>query len=728
MEYLAHSENDEGETQTLEDHLHNVAKLAKQFAGKWNAPNWGFVVGLLHDAGKFSDRYQEYVRGDAMKGGDHSSTGALYSFDRANILALPIRGHHGGLENKSQLASSLRSKESEDAHKLAIERTRENLSGLSELESLRLPQYLNGGPEEERRRGLEFFLRMVFSALVDADFMDTEKHFDEKRSALRGNYPELPELWNRFKRNQQQLIEEAVDSELNRVRTEVYRQCMNSSDSPQGVFSLTVPTGGGKTRSGMGFALNHAVKHDLDRVIVVIPYTSIIEQTVDTYRGIFSDDLAVLEHHSGIRPSDYSDQHTSWWELASENWDAPIVVTTTVQFFESLYANKPSKCRKLHNISNSVVIVDEVQTLPEDKLEPVLDGLTELTENYNTTVVLSTATQPAFSSSGGRLRDEISDYMPEVKEIVDDPKGLFRKLKRVRYQYGNSGHKQEGESWADIATRMSENDQAMAVTNTRDDARSLFEELTRYAPREDVLHLSSNLCGAHRREVLSKVKRRLDNGERCLLATTQVVEAGVDIDFPVVFRAIGPLDRIVQAAGRCNREGNLKEGQVVIFKPKDGGIPPGSYKTGTDTAKAMLSNSPPGFLHDPGTYFEYFSRLYQAVDIDAKGIQQMREGLRYSDVSENFELIDQDTEAVAIPWDKIGEDLLERIERTRKERIGRNVQRELQPYLVNLYQNEFNDALTEGVIEEIVPDLYRWEGRYDEKLGLILGNSRIPIT
>lgn len=717
MKYLAHSENENGEVQLLDDHIRNVAELAKEFASKFDAGDWGYAAGLLHDLGKFSDQYQKYIRGEAVRGGDHSSLGAIKTLNDANILAFPVRGHHGGLENRAKLLSSLRSKKEDSAVADKLERAKELLSEEIRLDSLALPSYLHEGGEERQKRGVEFFLRMVFSSLVDADSLDTEAHFRGESSSVRGNYPALPKLWEEFKQDQSELISGAEDSKLNKIRGTIYQQCLTAAGHRQGFFSLTVPTGGGKTRSGMGFALKHAMEHDMDRVIVVIPYTSIIEQTVDTYRDIFSGNRSVLEHHSGIVPSEYPDDHARWWELAAENWDAPVVVTTSVQFFDSLYANNRTRCRKLHNVVNSVVILDEVQTLPEERLEPILDGLKELVDHYGTTIVFSTATQPAFSSKFKEDTEGRLD-LPKVREITDNPRKDFSELKRVRYRTGNEARGVQTLSWKEVAEQMAKNKQAMAVTNTREDARRLYENLQAESEGGCIYHLSSNLCGAHRRQVLSEVKERLKNGSCCLLATTQVIEAGVDIDFPAVMRAVGPLDRIVQAAGRCNRENKLDQGNVTLFEPKDGGMPPGAYKSGADTALAMLNSHRPEELHNPETYAEYFSKLYQAVELDSENTQKKREKLRYEDVAEGFNLIDQKTVSVAVPWDKQAEKLLREIEKIPEERIGRGIQRKLQPCFVDIYPYRFEEAESSGMCVEVTEDLWRWEGSYHKKLGL----------
>lgn len=553
---------------------------------------------------------------------------------------------------------------------------------------------------------------MVFSALVDADFLDTEAHFAKEETKRRSGYPELEDLWRHFREDQNDLISGTKDTKLNNIRENIYHQCLDASTRSQGFFTLTVPTGGGKTRSGMGFALKHALQHDLDRIIVVIPYTSIIEQTADEYRKIFNTERAVLEHHSAVncKETDRSDsQKRPWWELAAENWDAPIVITTTVQFFDSLFSNRPSKCRKLHNVARSVVILDEVQTLPEGLLKPIINVLKELVNHYKISLVFSTATQPAFSS------DTSLGLSIESKEITEDTQNLFSKLKRVKYHIKqNDQNKVPSYNWKEVANLMQRESQAITVVNTRDDARKLFRDL----PSDSALHLSSSLCGAHRRKVLEDLKSRLYKDEPCHLATTQVVEAGVDIDFPLVLRALGPLDRIVQAAGRCNREGKLDKGHVIIFGPEDGGIPPGAYRSGADTAKMMLQDLSSSKMHDPLTYRKYFQLLYQAVDTDGRDIQRLRTQFKYADVGKLFRVIDEKSISVVIPWEE-GANILKKVEYMNEEEVGRGLLRSLQPYMVNIHPSQHEKAIQDGRCKEIITGLWRWEGSYDSHLGLI---------
>jgi CRISPR-associated endonuclease/helicase Cas3 len=537
---------------------------------------------------------------------------------------------------------------------------------------------------------------MLFSALVDADYLDTESHFDPKKAEDRGDYPTLGELWSRFDDTYRSRFSTNLGRELNTIRQDVHDACLSTAEHEPGAFSLTVPTGGGKTLASLGFALRHALKWGLDRVIVVIPYTSIIEQTADVFREFLGPD-AVLEHHSATQDEPGADYAVSR-ELASENWDAPIIVTTAVQFFESLFANLPSRCRKVHNVAGSVVIVDETQTLPLGLLRPTFEVIASLIRNYQVSFLFTTATQPAYQG--------FTDL--PIREIMPDPSRLARNLRRVTWE-----RLDEPLSWDEVAVRMRTCEQAMAVVNTRADARSLYSTL----PATSRLHLSTNLCGAHRRAVLGEVKRRLQAGEPCLLATTQLVEAGVDLDFPSVLRARAPLEALVQAAGRCNREGRQERGTVLIFDPSEGGLPRGSYETATQATDVFLRAEPDTEIDDPEAQRRYFAQLYQACDLDAKSISHLRESFEFPSVAKAYRLIADDSVAVAVSWQK-GQELLDQLRGS--SWVSRADWRRLQPYLVSLRSHEFRRAQEAGLCGEVVAasGLWRWEGGYDPYIGL----------
>jgi CRISPR-associated endonuclease/helicase Cas3 len=546
---------------------------------------------------------------------------------------------------------------------------------------------------------------MLYSVLTDSDFLDTEQHFSPENSALRGDYPPFTDLWPRLEARVAELARNP--SELNhpvhRVRQEVYRDCVQAAALPPGVFRLVVPTGGGKTLSSVAFALQHGIQHGLERVIVAIPYTSIIEQTADQYIGIFGE-KAVLEHHSAV---DVDDRHENFnpahvqARLSSQNWDSPIVVTTTVQLFDSIFANRSSRMRKLHNLAHSIIILDEVQTLPPEFLDPILDALQELTAHYGSTVVLCSATLPEYSDT------PYGKSWPRAHDIVNQPERHFEALRRVRYEFPT------GEtSWEEVAAGMHAEFQCMAVANTRNDALALVEALD----DPDVLHLSTWLCGKHRREVLAQVHQRLNDRLPCRLVATQVVEAGVDLDFPVVFRALGPLDRIVQAAGRCNREGNLEYGRVVVFRPEGNHAPPGEYRSGIDATQRLL-NFGITDLDSPATHRRFFKEWYSSVETDKKGIQKLRRELRFAEVAKEFHLIE---ESIPVVVDyNLSDVARQAFTSIRQEgHITRERLRFLQPYLVGLRHWEVARLQQETLLRPLTEGLWEWVGEYDHRLGI----------
>lgn len=691
MAFQAHSTKD-GRQHSLQEHLWATASYAERFADAFGARDLGRIAGLLHDLGKTSERFQRYLQGIGESGGDHKTGGCLYAVKLgiAPPVSFAIAGHHGGLPAPYELKPRLR-----ETLSLELARAADRLySAEGTLPAAELPPWLSQKAPLEA----ELLTRMLFSALVDADYLDTEGHFHPEKHELRGQYSSLCTLLSRFDHCYRQRFAASLPSQVNDMRGEVFSNCLAAAEEAQGAFSLTVPTGGGKTLSSLAFALHHAAKWRLDRVIVVIPYTSIIEQTADVYRDFLGQD-DVIEHHSGVTAS--CDDDSQWrHQLAAENWDAPVVVTTAVQFFESLFANTPGKCRKLHNLARSVVIIDETQTLPLGLLKPTFELLAELVRHYSVTCLLTTATQPAYA--------KFTDL--PIREIMPDPAALAQRLKRVRYRRPTKAL-----SWTEVAEHMGGSGQAMAVLNTRADARALFDTL----PEESRLHLSTNLCGAHRREVLAEVRRRLSEGEPCLLATTQLVEAGVDLDFPLVMRAMGPLERIVQAAGRCNREGRLCSGETLVFQPKEGGLPPGSYETATMATEAFLQNELDADLDfdSPDLHHRYFNLLYGANDLDAKGITALRRSLDFPAVAEAYRIIEDDSVSVAVPWGD-GAALLDGIERVGE--TTRDDFRALQPYFVNLRKHELQRAQAQRLCREVIlgSGLWRWEGRYDDDLGL----------
>ncbi len=685
-ETWAHSPNAAGRPQPLSGHLNNVAGLAAGFAGKFAASELGRLAGRWHDIGKNSAEWQDSIRPDdrGTDRPDHRAAGALRAFLRGlDPVGLAIAGHHGGLRDFATLKGYLQ-KARKDEQTLRIAQQSIGVGA-----SAPRPDFLTDELETE------FFIRMLFSALTDADFLDTEQHFREDSSHTRDVAFSLEELFESLLASQDGL---SCDGPLDAARNAVYRAALEAAASPQGFFSLTVPTGGGKTRTAMAFALKHALRHGLDRVIVVIPYTSIIEQNAAVYRCIFGD-KAVVEHHVNLD----LDEETEFNKLAAENWDAPVVVTTSVQFFESLHARKPSRCRKLHNIARSVVVLDEVQTLPEGLITPTLAAMRELVENYGVSFVLSTATQPAF-----RERPDFPG-LGDVREIAPDAAGLFRDFKRVIYELPSGVD--ETRTWEEVAEEMAAQPQALCVVNTKKDALRLFELL----PAAGRYHLSTNMCPAHRKQRMKEIKFRLQERKICRLVSTQLIEAGVDIDFPTVFRAFGPLDSIVQAAGRCNREGRHKTGRVVVFRPKDGGMPPGEYRRAASVTETMARDLIPDRLHDPELYEEYFRRLYGVSNLDAESVLEKRRALQFEKTAEAYRLIPDHTTPVLVDWGE-GQELMAEVARI--ERLDRRMFRRVQKFAVALYPHALERARQAGLCREVRDGLYVWDGCYSEETGL----------
>ncbi len=699
----AHSENEKGEGHLLESHLVETARLAGEFTSKFGAEELGYLAGLWHDVGKKHPAFQSYLRGQTKRPAtSHKAAGTVFAASHFEPLAVIISGHHGGLPEKSDLKNKLKEWKASTDVEETIEKAKSNLITINKLPEIKTPAFLKTGSNFDA----ELFIRMLFSALVDADFLDTEAHFQSEKSDLRGTGESFDRLRDKLEAAQAALSGLKTDR-LNLLRHEVYLASRKAAESNPGFFRMTVPTGGGKTLSSISFAINHALKNNLDRVIVAIPYTSIIDQTVKVYRDIFGDEN-VIEHHSAISDEESEDYDVKKERnrLISENWDAPLVVTTTVQLFESLFSNKPSRCRKLHNTANSVIILDEAQTLPTELLDPILDALRQLVKYYGSSVLFCTATQPAFDEHP-RFKE-----IKGITEIAPNPADLFKQLKRVDYEMLQNGSPC---SWQDVAEVMRSERQCMAIVNTRKDALALLEALG----DNDALHLSTLLCGEHRRNVLKDVRERLHKGQDCRLVSTQVVEAGVDLDFPLVMRAIGPLDRIVQAAGRCNREAKLDKGRVIIFDPAEGATPGGSYRTGIDTAKTILAQGMS--LHDPETYKYYFKNCFQVIGENTK-IMEARKSFNYPETARLFKMIKDNTRTVLVPYklEKAKPEIQRLMKGGAKNEKGRSVLRRLQPYTIGLYEHDFNEAMKKGVIKPLDEnkDLWLWIGKYDDKKGI----------
>ncbi|WP_437556208.1 CRISPR-associated helicase Cas3' [Acidithiobacillus sulfuriphilus] len=716
----------------LLEHLNSVGTLAAAFAEQFGS-GWALLAGRWHDLGKYRPRFQRYIRlasgfeadahikGEAGKA-PHSTAGAVLATDRfgsaGRVLAYLIAGHHAGLADWfGALEVRLGNADSRDElnEALAENPPAELLDVGGFKPDLRA---IPGG-----KSGFSLWVRMLFSALVDADFLDTERYMDPDKFAWRNQWPALSDLAHLFDAHMAKLAAAAPSTPVNALRADILRQCREKAAAAPGLFSLTVPTGGGKTLSGMAFALEHARAHGKRRVIHVIPYTSIIEQTADIFRSIFGE--AVIEHHSNAESDPERENHAS--RLACENWDAPIIVTTNVQFFESLFAARTSRCRKLHNIVDSVVILDEAQLLTPEFLQPILDVLNLLTRHYGVSVVLSTATQPALSTRAYFDPRQNLRGLNDVREIIDDPDTLYAQLERVTVRPPPDWH--QPTDWPALAAELAQRESVLAIVNTRKDAGALWQLMP-----EGTLHLSALMCGAHRSQVIQDIKARLKADRPTRVISTQLVEAGVDVDFPVVYRALAGLDSIVQAAGRCNREGKLAgKGEVVVFIPPKP-APPGLLRKGENACRSVLH----GVADHPLSrtrFAQYFERLYHACELDKKGIcddlcmagntlDGFELAVNFRTAAENFKLIeDEDSAPIIVRYlgkDGLDDSIGKWLNTLRKDGPNRWLMRKLQRYTVNLHRIQALQLLRQGDIEEIMPGLFVQvsDWLYDPTLGL----------
>lgn len=719
LKYYAHTDPvnpgkgpDEGANwQLLEGHLKNTAELAQTFTSSFNAGNWGYITGLLHDLGKYSNEFQAYLKRACdidshieQKSGrvDHSTSGAqeIYRLLGLNgkAIAYCIAGHHSGLlDGSGQNGTSLEARLSKATP--AINPPGNLLSALPELKQ---PISMDA---DSRGFQLYLLIKMLYSSLVDADFLDTEAFMSAEKSLNRGKYPDLNEISNRFWDNLNELHNNSEESPLNRIRQEIYQDCLKTADYNPGLFSLTVPTGGGKTLSSMAFALKHARKFGQKRIIYVIPYTSIIEQNADVFRRFLGED-AILEHHSNFEPQQ-EDYRT---RLASENWDAPVIVTTTVQFYESFFACKSSRNRKLHNVANSVVILDEVQNIPTEYLYPCIELLRELSGNYKCSVVLCSATQPAI-----HFRNDFKKGLKGVREISSDPKRLSESLRRVETEIISETTNEE------IAQRLVGHDRVLCIVNTKKQARELYSLI---GCKSGNHHLSTYMCPAHRRKRFKEIRGQLESGQVCRVISTQLIEAGVDIDFPVVYRAMAGLDSIAQAAGRCNREGKLQKGNVYIFKPQDVKLSGHLLHTAQE-AIGVIRNSD-GEILTLDNIEEYFKNLFWIKGEDqldkCRIIEDLTAGFGklnypFKSIDEKFKIIDNNTMPVVIPYNEDARSLIDSIQ---YEPFPRTLMRKLQKYTVQLYSYQWQKLFDCGafeVKEDLFPVLIR-EDLYSDDLGL----------
>jgi CRISPR-associated endonuclease/helicase Cas3 len=677
----AHTRKDrpEAEWEPLPYHLKRVAARAEAFCAGF-APGFGRALGLLHDIGKYQPGFQAYLRACAATDGEstaeslrtqHAIVGATWAWEQqaaGMMLALAIAAHHGELHKPFDLQGKIAKSRSRLMDALKGGLPLPVAAGL-------LPDALP--PWAPDLKAMALGIRMLFSALVDADMLESEAWENNRQRPM--NYAPLESLLAALEEDI--AAKRALDStkqgraaELAALRASVSDDCRACAEQPVGRFRLTVPTGGGKTLSGLRFALRHAIRNNLSRAIVVIPYTSILEQTVRVYRGIFDsvDPNAVIEHHSALDPDTESKQH----QWACENWDAPIVVTTSVQFFETLYANHKRPCRKLHHIASSVVLLDEVQTFPLELCDPIQQALDNLAKYFRTSVVSMTATQPLLKKDGER-------------EIVAAPEKLYAPM-RDRYHLEWLGDPATAVEWEAVAERARREERVLVVVHARKDAELLATMLG-----SKCIHLSARMCAAHRLEVIKAIREQLKKPGPCRVVATQLVEAGVDIDFPVVMRAFAGLESLAQAAGRCNREFGPVPGRFVVFRaPTE--PPKGTPQAGLKAALQFYLDKRLD-LHDPDVFPLYTKRVLQTRQPDPGNVLGSESELDFEQSSRNFKMIDDAGVSVVVPY---GEGW-ERVQKVRREGPSRKGMRGLQRYTITVYDRELRKLKNGGFVEPL---------------------------
>jgi len=717
----------------LTGHLRDVAERAAAFAAPFGAAELARLAGWWHDLGKASDAFQNDVLGagldesDSEAGGaedrprrrvDHSTAGARHAVlalgpRLGHLLAYGIAGHHGRLPNACEVnaESSLQTRLDPRARTIAEVTPPEGVPMQGDPAAVAPTTLRFAADTPTQAFQCATLTRMLYSALVDADRLETERFCDPERSRVRPHGgPAMSELLSTLNAHLIELTAGRANdpSPVDRQRAGVLAACREAAADKPGIFSLTVPTGGGKTLASMAFALEHAVRHGHQRVVFALPYTSIIEQTAVTYTGIFGADV-VLEHHSNLSAAKRAKRSLTA-EMAAENFDAPVIVTTNVQLFESLFSAHGSTCRKLHRLARSIIVLDEAQSIPPQLLKPTLAMLQELVNNYGCTIVLCTATQPAVVR-----REGFPVGLDKVQEIIPDPAGLYEAMRRVRVQ---SLGKLDDDALAD---RLASHEQVLCIVNTRKHAAEITRRL---ADHGGVIHLSAAMCPEHRSHLVARIKGSLRAGQPLRVVSTQVIEAGVDVDFPAVYRALAGFDSIAQAAGRCNREGRREQGDVFLFETDHRPAP--SLKPHVHAAAELLDRHPdPLALDAIAAYFElvYWKRQHEGEKPwdhrDVMGCFQSPIHHQFRDADERFRWIESDTTPVMVPYGPVGQDLVDRL--IAGEEPDWQQMRAAQRYSVSVYPPQLQTLLDQTTVAPVC------EGRflvmtnpkaYDDILGL----------
>lgn len=706
MEYLAHIAED-GRVQTVSEHLSGTGALAAEFGAAFGASNEARYAGTLHDIGKYSAAFQHRLRGGAPV--DHSTAGAKEAFARGDLpAALAIAGHHSGIPDCGHPddqpdATTLRGRIMRTLPPYG-DWTREITPPSAKPHAWAMSDCITGA----------FYTRMLYSCLVDADFQDTQNFMDGEPSP-RGSGEPIPVLLEKARAQAANYLSSLSTEVVISQRNTALRACMErGAQWLEGMYTLTIPTGGGKTFASLMFALEHAAAHGMARVLYVIPYTSIIDQTAAVFSRLLGEEN-VLAHYSAAeyRLAETDDLTTEQYRklLASENWDAPVIVTTAVQFFESLYANRSSRCRKLHNIANSVVIFDEAQTLPQDYLMPCLSAIAQLTQHYHVTSVLCTATQPSLAPLFARIAPGLKS-----REISPDVSGIYSALRRTTiHNLGTLGADE-------LTSRLRGHEQVLCVVNRRKTAQDLYAALL----PEGSYCLTTLLCAADRKRQLDEIRARLKNGLPCRVVSTSLIEAGVDVDFPAAYREQCGLDSLLQTAGRCNREGKsaAEDSPVYRFRLEGQSAPQMISQNISAMDYAARKHSD---LSSPEAISAYFNELFNLKSpsaLDKKQILPMLNNglggcmLPFAQVAERFRIIEAPTRTVYIP---VG-DGAEFCRLLVAGEMTRSLLRRLGVYSVECYDTQFKALDSAGALE-LLPDgtaVLTDLTKYDPKTGLSL--------
>lgn len=697
---IAHVRQSDMAVQTNSEHCLGVARIAAEFANDFGWGDIGYVMGLLHDKGKEQMGFQRYIR--RMSGYEvvpghvektpHAFVGAVLAAKRGlsgDFIGMPIAGHHAGLYDWMDYETLKDKKLPEDI----------------DTENPEIKPVCTGClPSPKYRHHL---IRMLFSSLVDADYLDTEEFMQPEQAAERRRSDSLEVLQKSLDNYLDDLNKRTPDTPVNHIRKLVQQRCRDTMAQPSGFYSLTVPTGGGKTLSSMVWAIGHALANGKKRIIIAIPYTSIITQTAEVLRGIFGADN-VVEHHSAVNIKDEDEPNSdSSLKLATQNWDSPIVVTTNVQLFESIYASRPSKCRKLHNLCNSVLILDEVQALPVGHLQPIVDALKAYQEYFGLSVLFTTASMPALKGNyRGVAPNVILEGIEGITEIIPDSFQLHNHLRRANIRFDT-----EASTYDSIAERLLQHPRVLCIVNTRGDAREIYSRL----PHDGVtIHLSKMMCPAHIRQQIGMLKKTLKSpgDEIVRVVSTQLIEAGIDIDFPVVYRQEAGLDSILQAAGRCNREGTLPVGTTYVFSlTGEHPLPPGHLARTADACK-RLRITPEKDCFAPDLMNRYFIQLYGRTRSFDEGPEQETNlierllshpgAMSFATAAQKFKLIRDDTVNVIVNWDKSPELIRE----LREKGASKKLLSRLANYSVAVRKNDFEKLLKGAVAEEVIDGVW----------------------